>query len=111
MKEKGKKRDGRGAMLELEEKWMDILRCVFPWDEEEDEGDTRERVILVYHAEGEIKIGGIKQVTFFLCCHQGIEMIKEENNLTQGEQRNDNLAGSGGKQRTHAGQRCVYVCV
>lgn len=42
-------------MLEVEEKWMDKLRCMFPWDEEEDEGDTRERVILGYHVKGEIK--------------------------------------------------------
>lgn len=40
----------------------------------EDEGDTRERVIPRYHAEGEIKVGEIKQVVFFLCCHQGIEI-------------------------------------
>lgn len=31
-------------MLEVEEKWMDKLKCMFPWDEEEDEEDTRKRV-------------------------------------------------------------------
>lgn len=89
---------------------MDKLKCMFPWDEEENEGDTRERVTLGYHAEGEIKIEGKKQVTFFLCRHQSIEMIKKENILRQGEQRNDNLTGSGGKYRTYMGQRCVCVC-
>lgn len=38
-------------------------------------------------------------------------MIKEANILRQGEQRNDNLAGSGGKHHTYVGQRCVCVCV
>lgn len=56
---------------------------MFQWDGEEDEGDTRERVTLGYHEEGEIKVEG-KQVTFFLCCHQSIEMIKEENVLRRG---------------------------
>lgn len=87
---------------------------MFQWDEEEDEGDTRERVTLGYHEEGEreIKVEG-KQVTFFLCCHQSIEMIKEENVLRQGEQRNDNLAGSGGKHHTYVEWQgvCVWMCV
>lgn len=42
-------------MLAVEEKWMDKVRCVFPWDEEEDEGDTRESVNLGAHVKGEIK--------------------------------------------------------
>lgn len=42
-------------MLEVEEKRMDKLRCMFPWDEEEDEGDTRKRVTPGYHVKGEIK--------------------------------------------------------
>lgn len=83
---------------------------MFQWDEVEDEGDTRERVTLGYHKEGEIKVEG-KQVTFFLCCHQSIEMIKEENVLRQGEQRNDNLAGSGGKHHTYVEWQGVCVCV
>lgn len=81
---------------------------MFQWDE----GDTRERVIQGYHEEGEIKVEG-KQVTFFLCCHQSIEMIKEENVLRQGEKRNDNLAGSGGKHHTYVEWQgvCVLLCV
>lgn len=35
----------------MEEKWMDKLKCMFPWDEEENEGDTRERVTLGYQKE------------------------------------------------------------
>lgn len=53
----------------------------------------------------------IKQVTFFLCCHQSIEMIKKKSILRQGEQRNDNLAGSGWKHHTYVGQMCVCMCV
>lgn len=84
---------------------------MFQWDGEEDEGDTKERVTLGNHKEGKIKVEG-KQVTFFLCCHQSIEMIKEENVLRQGEQRNDNLAGSGDRHHTYVEWQvtCVVVC-
>lgn len=36
--------------------------------------DTRERIIPRHHTRVESRVGEIKQVVFFLCCHQGIEI-------------------------------------